>query len=125
MNINGAFPSAYLKAADLGGQRRAVTIDRVAMETIGDEHKPVVYFEGKDKGLVLNKTNASMIVEITGAEETDQWSGTAIVLYPTKTDFQGKRVDAIRIDYPQKKTAAKKVAPAPPVEEIEDDPIPF
>jgi hypothetical protein len=123
VNINTAFPSSYLKAADLQGRRAPVTVDRVAMEDIGGEHKPVLFFQGKDRGLVLNKTNAAMIAEIAGSEETDEWKGVRIVLYPTKTDFQGKRVDAIRVDYPEASAAARpKPAPAP---EADDDLVPF
>lgn len=111
MNINGAFPSNYLKAADLQGRRALVTISHVKMEDIGDDHKPVLYFAGKEKGMVLNRTNANMIAEITGIEETDQWNGKSVVLFSTKVDFQGRRVDAIRIDRP---APGQTVAPPPP-----------
>ena len=118
MNINAAFPSTYLKAADLLGKRVVVTIERVTMEDIGDESKkPVLRLQGKDKAVVLNKTNAAMLVEICGTEETERWRGISIVLYPTRVDYQGKRVDAIRIDYPQQTYQAAPppapVAPAP------------
>lgn len=115
VNINGAFPSNYLKAADLQGRRVPVTIANVTMEDIGGDYKPVVKFQGKDKGMVLNKTNANMIAEISGSEETDEWSGVQIMLYPTKTDFQGKRVDAIRVDYP---TAKAKPDPPPDMDSV-------
>jgi hypothetical protein len=36
----------------------------------------------------------------TGTDETDEWSGAKSVLKPARVDFQGKRVDAIRVDYP-------------------------
>jgi len=100
MNINSAFPGNYLKAADLGGNGRrvTVTIESVEMEDIGDTDKPVVYFKDKKKGLVLNKTNSNMIAEIAKSDETDDWAGVQITLYSTKTDFQGRRVDAIRVD---------------------------
>lgn len=98
MKIGEAFPSKFLKAEDLNGKRVAVKIKYVEMEKIGDDDKkPVVYFSGKEKGLVLNKTNAGTIAEITGTEEMDDWSGQGIVLFPDKTSFQGKRVDCIRI----------------------------
>ncbi len=124
MNINSAFPSNYLKAADLQGRRAAVTVSHVAMEDIGDDHKPVLYFVGKEKGMVLNRTNANMIAEITGLEETDQWKGHTVVLFSTKVDFQGRRVDAIRIDRPAPGSVVRQ-APPPPPEPITLDDIPF
>lgn len=105
MNINAAF-SSYLKVADLDGKRVMVTIDRVEIEAIGkgsdQEQKPILYFAGHEKGLVLNKTNAATIQEILGTPETEAWSGQKIVLLPAKTDFGGKRVDCIRIMAPPK-----------------------
>jgi hypothetical protein len=118
MDINGAFPSTYLKAADLAGRRALVTISHVKLEDVSDDHKPVLYFVGKDKGLVLNKTNANMITEIVGSGETDQWKGKAIVLYVAKVDYQGRRVDGIRVDYPGVSVPAP---PSPPAEVTVDD----
>jgi hypothetical protein len=100
MKIDDAFPSKYLKPADLQGRQVKLTICEVGMRQIGNDNKPVVYFEGKDKGLVLNKTNAVMISEIASSDDTDSWPGVAIMIYPTKTDYQGKRVDTIRVDWP-------------------------
>jgi len=119
MNIKTAFPGSYLKAADLGGKRIGVTIDRVELEDVGSDNKPVLYFQGKDKGLVLNKTNSNMISEIVGSDETDEWNGHRIALYSTKVDYQGKRVDAIRVTY-----ANGQQPPASPVNDSSDD-IPF
>ena len=116
MNIDNAFPSNYLKAADLGGKRVPVTIDRVEMEKLGEDNKAIVYFVSKAKGLVLNVTNKNMIVEICGSAETDDWAGKKIMLYSCKVDFQGKRTDAIRVDYPA--DAVQK----PPVATAEDEP---
>jgi hypothetical protein len=88
----------YLKAADLEGKPLIAKIALVAVETIGNDRRAVAYFEGMEKSLVLNKTNANLIKEITGSAETGNWIGTKIVLYPTRVDFQGKRVDSIRVD---------------------------
>lgn len=114
MNIGSAFPGSYLKADELGDARPIVIIDKVKMEDIGDDHKPVLYFQGKEKGLVLNKTNANMISELAGTPETDEWSGVRIRLYRTKVDFQGKRVAAIRVEAaPHNGAAGAAAAPAP------------
>jgi hypothetical protein len=139
MKISTAFPSEYLKAGDLNGKAVRVVIETVTAEKIGDDTKPVLHFLGKDKTLVLNKTNANRIVEATGTDETDDWAGWSILLYACKVDFQGKRVDAIRVDDRPGSTKRpvgvidlkrrSTMAPVPeedaPAEESEEDPIPF
>jgi hypothetical protein len=125
MKIGAAFPGQYLKAADLQGKRATVVISKVEMEDIGGDQKPVLHFEGKDRGLVLNKTNAHSISMIAGTDETDDWEGTTVVLFPSKTEFQGKRVDCIRVDPPDNPPAVK--LPKQPVKayEASDEDVPF
>jgi hypothetical protein len=96
--MSDAFPSSYLKAEDLNGKAVKVTIESVSMEKMGDDTKPAVHFVGKDKTLVLNKTNAWRIVDATGSDDTDDWGGWTITLYPCKVEYQGKSVPAIRVD---------------------------
>ena len=122
MNINKAFPSKYLKAADLGGHRTNVIIDSVGFEDIGDDtDKMVVYFRGKKKGLVCNVTNARTIAEIAKDDETDNWAGCMIQLYATKVDFQGRRVEAIRVCEPNDVGGRVPAAPPPPVDSNDDN----
>ena len=104
MNINGAFPSDYLQASDLQGRPVTVTMGRVEMGKVGDDHKPILHFQGTDKTLVLNKTNANSIATVYG-DETDNWFGQQIEVYPSETDFQGRRVPCIRIRGPQRQMA--------------------
>lgn len=106
MNINDTFPSNYLRASDLRGRTINVTIFHVVMEEVGDGEKPVLYFKGKEKGLVLNKTNANTIGSLW-SHETDNWSGKRIAIFPTQTDFQGRQVECIRIK------VTKPVGPEP------------
>lgn len=102
MRIGSAFPSKYVKAADLPGDRHvSVTIDRVEVENVAgsdnpDDEKPVLYFVGKQKGMVLNKTNATTVSSAYG-DETDEWHGKPILLYVTDVAFQGKMVPSIRV----------------------------
>jgi len=98
-NINEAFPSKYLKASDLNGAEPVVAIDRVEFEPVGRdrEMKAVLYFKGKDKGLVLNKTNATKIIQLTGSGMTEDWAGFRIKLFGTETQYGGDTVDCIRI----------------------------
>jgi len=96
MDINGVFPSKYLKAADLQGRDVQVVMANVRIEDIGDGDKPVLYFQGKEKGLVLNKTNANNIAILYGSE-TNNWIGKPVTLYSAWVDFQGRSVEAIRV----------------------------
>jgi arabinogalactan endo-1,4-beta-galactosidase len=100
MNINDQFPSKYLKASDLQGRQVTVKMARVEQEKIGDDEKPILYFQGKERGVVLNKTNANNIAAIYGYE-TDDWYGKEITLVEAMVDFQGKSVPAIRMKAPR------------------------
>lgn len=102
MKISEEFPSQYLKASDLGGREIRVTMGRVEREKIGTDNKLVLYFKGKEKGLVLNKTNAGTIGDGYG-DDTDDWFDQSLFLFSVKTDYQGKVVDAIRCRIPTAK----------------------
>ena len=115
MNIEESFPSKYLKAADLKNGKVTVKMDRVEHETLGDDTKVILYFQGKEKGLVLNVTNKNMIVDTYGPE-TDDWFGQPIVLYEAMVQYQSKMVPAIRIMGPP------KARPAKPAERSQSDP---
>jgi len=100
MNINNAFPSKWLKSGDITGDDLILTIREVRMENIGQgentEVKPVVYFDETEKGLVLNKTNASTISQLH-TPETNSWVGKRIALFSTEVDFAGKQTLALRV----------------------------
>ena len=122
--LNEVFSGGFLKAEDLGGKSPRVTIERVEVKDFDDGKKLIIHFEGKDKALVCNKTNASIIEEVLGSDDTDVWEGKRITLTTRKVEFQGKLVPAIRVVLEESK------APAPvksaDVEIPEDsDSIPF
>lgn len=143
MNIHGAFPSDYLKAADMQGKAYTVIMGRVEMVKLDDGQKPVLNFQNAEKGLMLNKTNANTIAEVYGVE-TDAWFGQQIDIYPSETDFQGKRVPCIRVRRPsnpmpaaaptaQQAVMTRQVEPQPALQQPAtasaasdlDDEIPF
>lgn len=132
-NINDAFPSNYIKASDLRGRGIVVEIDRVEFEPVGQkkEMKPILYFAGKEKGLVLNKTNANKIIQITGSAVTEEWPGQNIVIYPTETSFQGDTVECVRVKQApagRARPAARQPEPEPDHDHsqpLSDDDIPF
>lgn len=116
MNINDQFPSKFLKATDLNGSEPVVTIKDCIIETIGEDKRPVLYFAGKEKGVVLNKTNATNISDAYGPD-TDEWTGKKVVLFTSWVDFQGKSVESIRIRPAKSGEGAKRPAVAPAFDE--------
>lgn len=128
MDIRHEFPSKYLKASDLGVNQPVVVIDHVEREKVGrgQDTKPVLYFAGKEKGMVLNKTNATKITQLTGSPETDDWGGMRIKLFATETEFGGETVECIRIKAaPPNGRPAAPPPPPPPSDPLTDDDIPF
>ena len=90
MNIDQAYPSKYLKSADIDKPIKVV-IRGCRIEGIdeeGKEQKPVLYFNGMDRGLVLNKTNATTISSAFGSE-TNNWTGKTVGLWVDQTVMFG------------------------------------
>lgn len=120
MRIGEAFPSKYLKAQDIpAAQMIPVIIDRIEIDNVGTEekpeHKPVMFFKGKQKGLVLNKTNAEAISVVYG-DETDSWIGRSISLFAATTSFQGKTMPCLRVAVAKATPPAQRQAPPPQVQ---------
>lgn len=139
MNISEAFPSKYLKSADLQGRVAKLKIASIGYEQIGTDNRIVMYFQGKERGMVLNKTNARTIADQFG-DDTDQWIGGEIELFSMKVDMQGRMVDGLRVRVPPPRPAAppatttrimpnaRQVPPQPAMaggEDPFDDDIPF
>ena len=97
-HIDTFFDDPYLRAGHLAGEDVTVTIDRVEAEVVGPDKakRPVVYFTGQKKGMVLNKTNSRQIRTFYGPD-TSQWTGRRITIFPTETQFKGEIVDCIRV----------------------------
>jgi hypothetical protein len=151
MNINAAFPSEYVRAIDLAGQHPVVILS-VAIEEIGQQkdQKPVVrfahYHDGMDlsgphllrpaeKRLILNKTNAEVIVQRYGVE-TDAWPGALLMLSshsvrnPAGGTTTGVKVQALEKPEAPRATEAELAALRVNAEPAElpgavDDGVPF
>ncbi len=107
MDYRAMFDRDYLGAWDLLGKDISVTISKVEAKKLKSQHgenlKPIIWFEGKEKGLVCNKTNAKTIAGIYGPDTT-KWIGKRIAMYPTTTHSPDGDVECIRI---------RPTAPAP------------
>jgi hypothetical protein len=61
--------------------------------------KPVLYFQGQEKGLVLNQTNLKAIA-VRYTHHSDKWAGQPIVLYTTWETIQGNQMEVLRCRAP-------------------------
>ena len=102
--------SKYLKAEDLAGKTVRVVI--AAVEDVAfDERgvKPVLWFEGKKRGFVVNSTNFDVLAAGISSNTKD-WVGHAITLRGEKVLYKGKLVDSIRVSVPKPQPKQEAVA---------------
>lgn len=103
--------SDFLKAEDIGANFWTVTVSNVDMKSFDDgSRKLLVMFQELDKGLVLNKTNADTLGDLYG-KNTDGWTGRQIMLMTMPVDYQGKKVQAIRLRAPAQQQAMPQRQP--------------
>ena len=108
MNIDSAYPSKFLKSADIEkGKKVRYTISHVDVEDVSGEGemRPILYFTGAPAGLVLNKTNKEAI-KLGYGKETDDWHGKPLFLFCSVTQYQGKTVDCLRVEVPMVESEA-------------------
>lgn len=98
--IDDVFGSSdLLKAADLPqGRSIPVVIESANVRQFDDGPKIELAFRGKHKRLLANKTNSNSIATVLGTRDYTQWPGRTIFILRTKTDYQGRQVDCIRVD---------------------------
>jgi hypothetical protein len=122
VKVSDLYPSKYLKGSDLGGRAVTVTIDTIALESFYDSEskqtvkKPVLYFAGKQKGLVLSKSLAYKLAEILRSDDMDIWPGGRVVLFTERRSVYGevKEVFAVRAADPAPQPAAQGAQPGEP-----------
>lgn len=141
MKRDDAFPSKYFHGGDFD-QPKIVTIKSVCFEPLRnndgkEETKPVAYFEGAAKGLVLNVTNWDAITDIVGDDDSKSWPDHRIELYSIPVEVRGKVTKGVRVRAPQDELRlqprleprTRKAKPVPPpkssVADDLDDEVPF
>ena len=114
--LDAAFPSRYLTSSDVEGKRFDATLKRVDFEKMADgQEKPVAYFEGMKKGVVLNKTKAKFLASLTKSKKFDDWTGQTVSIAGSVTQLRGEEVACISFSRTEKEKA-KRVR-----EELDDD----
>jgi hypothetical protein len=117
INVEGYFgggKSEYLSAADIIGKSASrVTISNVKespWDDAGGNKKLGVFFEGKELGVCLNKTNLRVLADAFGMD-TQAWTGCVVEVYAEKVDYQGSLVPGMKIRIPVPTAEAGDEAP--------------
>jgi hypothetical protein len=97
-------PSTYLKKEDIPVPTN-VQIAEIKQEQIGQgadqELKPVLFFHGHDKGMVLNSINSQILVSLFG-DNIESMIGQQVQLWVDSTvSFGGRLVGGLRLRAPQ------------------------
>jgi len=104
----------YLKGEHLGGKKPVVTIEEIVIETTHaggqEEEKPVAYFVGKSKGLILSPTNQRALRAMFG-DDVAACKGKTVMLEVLPLRVAGRDTLPIRI-MPAPQNAPAKPAPA-------------
>jgi hypothetical protein len=95
-----------LKSADVKAKPLVAVISYCTFESVGEDkkRKPILYFE-TGKPMVINRTNFEELEAAFG--DSDDWSGQKTKIYCAPTQYQGKRVDGLRVEPIVPKPAAK------------------
>jgi hypothetical protein len=85
--VSDLFPSPWLKPEDLAGRAVVVKIVAAQVETLRQfdgtqAPKLVLTFERATKRLIVNKTQAKRLAEVTGTEAFAAWAGHRVTLKP-------------------------------------------
>jgi hypothetical protein len=101
-DLRTMFDSPYLGAWNVAGKDYNVTIDKVTGADIVGEggkqsRKPLVYFKGVKKPLIVNKTIMKTLHSLFATYSAKALAGKRITLYATTTKFGGQTVDCIRV----------------------------
>lgn len=101
MNIYSTDLFKYLAGDMIGQNTVTLTISHVTLEKMnsgkgGEQVKPCIHFDERDKMMVLNKTNAAAIAKELGGE-TDHWTGGRVTLTAPVIDAFGQQRRSIRV----------------------------
>ena len=113
--------SRFFNAGVLPTEKK-LKIKTVTEEEIGigkdKEKKLVVWFTNDSRGLVLNRVNNRTLRGAFG-DDTADWPGEIIVLFPTQAEFRGQMKPAMRVRIPppkgngQAQVAVNPITPRP------------
>ena len=107
-DFSDCYGGKFMKAEDVQGKPFKDTIERVVGEKMQDGRlRAVVYFQGREKGIVLNATRHKFVVGLAKSKDSADWVGLTVGVRAGVTDFGGKDVGCIVFEAPPK-TAPQK-----------------
>jgi hypothetical protein len=116
MSLTAYLSGKYLGKGDFPEPTRVV-IREWQEEMVGAQNGPktkkaIMYFQGYDKGMVLNKTNIKRLIQIFGTDDDTQFIGKAIVVKSDPTiEYQGELVGGLRFMPVPRKSASEPAVP--------------
>ena len=114
-DFDDLYGSKYFSVSDLKDSEPRLKVGKVEVAELREKNgttkrKYVMLFEGVEKGLVINKTNARKLADAYG-KQSSKWIGQIVQLYAEETSFgKGVRVRPIR----------KPATPAEPDPDLND-----
>lgn len=101
MNVFSIFKGEYLSATELGEKKPTLVISRVNVAKVEDDKgkardRPILFFSGVERGLVLCKTNA-LLLSAMFSEETDAWTGKKVTIHSEMVQVGPERKLGVRI----------------------------
>ena len=129
-DFDAMYGSKYFSVPDLKGQRPRRTIGKVEVAELKEKdgstkRKRILYLEGEDKPLVLNKTNAVKLAMAFG-KESSEWTNARVELYSEMTSLGKEGVRLTPLRTVTKAAPAQPIAPKPPVVDPDlNDEVPY
>ena len=111
MDVSAFMGGNFLTQLDLPAPSQVWTIRDVTQDQVGTDTKICLKFDEHVKPLGCNKINLRTIAQKYGTNGND-WVGRPLEVYRDVTQFQGRRVDCIRVRIPQQAAAPVMVPPA-------------
>lgn len=106
MKLSRMYPRKYATGEDLNGNAVTVTVKKMTIEQMSPragqppQDRFVLYFDETIKGVILSRTLADQIASIVQADDTDDWIGHKVTLYPQPLTVAGTPRIAIRARKP-------------------------
>lgn len=89
----------HFKASDLSGGPLRLKISSIAADKPGsnsERDKLILKFEGQEKDLILNATNAGVLVGRFG-DDYSKWVGSEVIIASVPVQYNGQTVQGIRV----------------------------